>query len=72
MSTQLTKTEANICAAVGPRLCRDGLCCLADFIGERLTEINVTSPTGIREVQALTGDDLGMAYVQWLESKLDS
>ncbi|MEE2786631.1 MAG: glutathione synthase [Myxococcota bacterium] len=71
--TTLTETEQSICAVVGPRLRQDGLWFVGlDLIGERLTEVNVTSPTGIREVEALTGEDLGAAYVKWVEAKCAS
>ena len=65
----LTERDKAICAAVGPRLVQDGLWFVGlDVIGGYLTEINVTSPTGIREVEKLTGTDLGAAYVEWVES----
>jgi glutathione synthase len=36
-------------------------------IGGYLTEINVTSPTGIREIDRLDGTQLGLQTIQWLE-----
>jgi len=66
---ELTERDKAICAAVGQRLRDDGLWFVGlDVIGGYLTEINVTSPTGIREVEKMTGTDLGAAYVQWVES----
>ncbi len=65
---ELTERDRAICAAVGPRLRQDGLWFVGlDVIGGYLTEINVTSPTGIREVEKLAGVDLGDAYVKWVE-----
>lgn len=41
-----------------------------DVIGERLTEINVTSPTMLREICQLEGVDLADQVAQWLEKKV--
>ena len=71
-SVELTDRDREICRAVGPRLRADGLWFVGlDIIGDYLTEINVTSPTGIREIQSLTGMDVGHSYVQWVEQQLD-
>jgi len=52
----LNEREARIAAAVGGVLTEAGLRFVGlDLIGEHLTEINVTSPTGMREVEKLTG-----------------
>ena len=58
-SSDLTDTEREICAALGPELKRRGLLFVGiDVIGGRwLTEINVTSPTGIVAVDAFNGTD---------------
>jgi glutathione synthase len=54
--TELTQREREICAAVGPELVRMGILFAGlDVIGDWLTEINVTSPTGIREIAELDG-----------------
>ena len=69
--SELTHEEQRICQIVGPRLRQDGLWFVGlDVIGNKLTEINVTSPTGIREIQELTGRDVGVDYVRWVESRL--
>lgn len=69
----LTPREIEICDAVGPRLAADGLWFVGlDVIGDRLTEVNVTSPTGIREVKDLGGADIGDAYVAWVEQRVRS
>jgi glutathione synthase len=40
-----------------------------DVIGDRLTEVNVTSPTGIREIDALSGTQLATDTLIWVESR---
>ncbi len=57
---ELTARDREICAQVGPELRRRGLVFVGlDVIGEYLTEINVTSPTCIRELDAIYGLDIG-------------
>jgi glutathione synthase len=52
----LTERERAICAAIGPMLREKGLVFVGiDVIGEHLTEINVTSPTGLQEINRLDG-----------------
>ena len=54
--TKLTKREQDICARIGPELKSRGLIFVGiDVIGDYLTEINVTSPTGIQEINRLDG-----------------
>ncbi|HYE49846.1 MAG TPA: glutathione synthase [Azospirillaceae bacterium] len=54
--TALTARERDICAALGPVLREKGLVFVGiDMIGDYLTEINVTSPTGIQEINQLDG-----------------
>jgi glutathione synthase len=58
-ATQLTDREKHICAVIGPELKRRGLIFTGiDVIGDYLTEINVTSPTGIHEVKRFGGADI--------------
>jgi glutathione synthase len=67
MATEITDRERDICAQVGPILRRDGLAFVGlDVIGGYLTEINVTSPTGIREIDRLSGLRLGNTVIDWL------
>jgi glutathione synthase len=55
----LTPRELEICAAIGPALkARDLIFVGIDVIGGYLTEINVTSPTGIREIKRFGGPDI--------------
>jgi len=52
----LTKREHEICEAIGPTLAEKGLIFVGiDVIGDYLTEINVTSPTGIQEINRFDG-----------------
>ena len=63
-ATELTARDLEICAAIGPELRRRGLLFVGvDIIGDYLTEINVTSPTGIREIQRLSGTNI--AAITW-------
>ncbi|HEY0282392.1 MAG TPA: glutathione synthase [Rhizomicrobium sp.] len=56
--TTLTPRDMEICAALGPELKKRGLIFAGiDVIGDYLTEINVTSPTGIQEVKRFGGPD---------------
>src|SRR6201994_703565 len=58
-ATELTAREKAICAAIGPELKRRGLIFTGiDVIGDYMTEINVTSPTGIHEVKRFGGADI--------------
>ena len=57
-ATELTENEREICAALGPELKRRGLLFVGiDVIGGMLTEINVTSPTGIVAIDQFNGTD---------------
>lgn len=57
--TDLTPREREICERIGPALAERGLLFVGiDVIDGNLTEINVTSPTGIRAVRRLGGPDI--------------
>jgi glutathione synthase len=57
--TELTAREQEICKRLGPHLRKRGLLFVGiDVIGDYLTEINVTSPTGIRAVKNVGGPDV--------------
>jgi glutathione synthase len=59
VQTMLTPREREICAAIGPALRADGLVFVGiDVIGDYMTEINVTSPTGIQEIARLDGIEI--------------
>ena len=66
----LTKREHEICEALGPDLKARGLIFVGlDVIGDRLTEINVTSPTGIREVKRFGGEDIAAMIWDAIEAR---
>jgi glutathione synthase len=68
--TELTPRDREICARLGPELKKRGLLFTGiDVIGPYLTEINVTSPTGIRQVQALGGPDIAAMIWDAIERK---
>jgi glutathione synthase len=73
VATSLTEKERRICELVGPRLVRDGLYFVGiDVIGERLTEVNVTSPTGIQEMSRLDGVDGPEMVTKWVEDRVEA
>jgi len=66
----MTKREEDICAAIGPELKRRGFIFVGiDVIGDYMTEINVTSPTGIREVKKFGGADIAALFWDAVEAK---
>lgn len=68
-ATDLTPREREICAKLGPALRERGLLFVGiDVIGGYLTEINVTSPTGIRAVRNLGGPDVASIIWDRIES----
>src|SRR5207342_738122 len=68
--TDLTTREREICARLGPALRERGLIFVGiDVIDGYLTEINVTSPTGIRAVKALGGPDVAAMIWDRIEMK---
>ena len=68
--TKLTRREEEICARLGPALKKRGLIFVGiDVIGDYLTEINVTSPTGIREVKRFGGNDIAAMIWDAIEAK---
>ena len=68
--SQLTARDREICAAIGPRLREQGMIFVGiDVIGDYLTEINVTSPTGLREIARFDGVHLEKAIWDRIEAK---
>src|SRR6185312_16225917 len=68
--TEITAKEREICKRIGPELKRRGLLFTGiDVIGGWLTEINVTSPTGIRAIQKLGGPDVAKMIWDAIEQK---
>ncbi|MFM2277811.1 MAG: glutathione synthetase [Pseudomonadota bacterium] len=68
--TELTDREREICARIGPSLRERGFILVGiDVIGDYMTEINVTSPTGIREVKKFGGADIASLFWDAVEKK---
>ena len=68
--TAITARDLEICQCVAPKIRADGLYFVGiDVIGGYLTEVNVTSPTGIREIDRLDQTQLGVTVIKWLEDK---
>ncbi|MGO7906585.1 glutathione synthase [Rhizobium leguminosarum] len=69
-ATELTPREQEICARIGPALRERGFLLVGiDVIGDYMTEINVTSPTGIREVKKFGGADIAALLWDAIERK---
>jgi len=68
---ELSDRDRWICAQIGPELQRRGVLFAGlDVIGDYLTEVNVTSPTGIREINKLAGVNLAASLFDSVESEL--
>ena len=69
-TTELSPREREICERIGPTLREQGLIFVGiDVIDGHLTEINVTSPTGLRAIKRLGGPDLATALWDAIEAK---
>lgn len=72
-AVEMTARDQEICDRIGPELSKRGLVLVGiDVIGEWLTEINVTSPTGIQEVRRFGGADISVLLWDWIEGRLDA
>ncbi len=68
--TKLTAREREICARIGPSLRERGFILVGiDVIGDYMTEINITSPTGICEVKKFGGADIAALFWNAVEKK---
>ena len=68
-AVELSDRDQEICAIIGPELKKRGLVFVGiDVIGDYLTEINVTSPTGIREIERFTGESMAAAFWETVEN----
>lgn len=66
--TEITSREREICTQLAATLQKDGLTFVGiDVIGGYLTEVNVTSPTGIREIDRFSNTKLGKKFIEWVE-----
>ena len=70
VKAEITAEELALSATIAPRLEEDGLYFVGlDVIGGKLTEINVTSPTGIQQMSRLSGQPLEARVIEWLERR---
>jgi len=67
---EITDRDREIIAALSERLRRDGIYFAGiDVLGDYLTEVNVTSPTGIQEMSRFDGQDYSQRWIQWQEER---
>jgi glutathione synthase len=67
----ITARDREICRVLRPRLEHDGLYFVGlDIIGDYLTEVNVTSPTGVQEIDRLDGVTLEAKVIDFVESRV--
>ena len=70
LGIELTPRDLEICATIAPALkARDMIFVGIDVIGDYLTEINVTSPTGIREIKRFGGPDISVMIWDAIEKR---
>jgi len=70
VKAEITPRDRVIVETLSPRLREDGLYFVGlDIIGDYLTEINVTSPTGIQEINGLDGAQLERAVIDFVEQR---
>ena len=70
IKTDMTPRELEICARIGPELKKRGFMLVGiDVIGDVMTEINVTSPTGVREVKKFGGADIAALFWDAVEKR---
>lgn len=71
--TNLTEDDMRICNAIGPMLKARGQILVGiDVIGDKMTEINITSPTGVQELKRFSGVDAAALCWDAIEVKLKS
>lgn len=67
--TSLTDRDREICRALAPKLVARGLYFVGiDVLGDYLTEVNVTSPTGLMEIDALEGASIERSIIDFAEA----
>ena len=70
VKSKLSPRDKEICRAIGPALRQRGLVFVGiDVIGDYLTEINVTSPTGVQEINRLDGVTLEKPLMDAIEAR---
>jgi glutathione synthase len=71
VKAEVTARDREICRTLKPRLQRDGLYFVGlDIIGDFLTEVNVTSPTGVQEINRLDGVNLEARIIDFVEARV--
>jgi glutathione synthase len=71
VKAEVTARDREICRMLRPRLERDGLYFVGlDIIGSYLTEVNVTSPTGVQEIDRLDDVNLETKVIDFVESRV--
>ncbi len=69
--TELTESDLKICNAIGPMLkARRQILVGIDVIGDKMTEINITSPTGVQELKRFSGIDAAALAWDAIEARL--
>lgn len=72
IKAEVTPRDREICREVGPRLREEGLYFVGlDIIGDYLTEVNVTSPTGVQEINALDNVRLEAQVIDLVERQVE-
>ncbi|MGH7813890.1 MAG: glutathione synthase [Candidatus Binataceae bacterium] len=71
VKAEISPRDREICAMLRPRLQRDGIHFAGlDIIGDFLTEVNVTSPTGVQETDRLDGTNLAAQVIDFVEARV--
>lgn len=69
---EMTERDQEICDRIGPALSERGLILVGiDVIGDFLTEINVTAPTGVQEIRRFGGPDISALFWDWAEGRVE-
>ncbi len=72
VKAEVTPRDREICRELAPRLRQDGLYFVGlDIIGDYLTEVNVTSPTGVQEIDALNNVRLEAQVIDFVERAVE-
>ncbi|WP_375201680.1 glutathione synthase [Hyphococcus sp.] len=72
-AVEMNERDQEICDRIGPVLSERGLIFVGiDVIGDYLTEINVTSPTGVQEVRRFGGADISSLFWDWTEGQRET
>ena len=68
---EMTPSDLRICEAIGPELKRRGQVLVGiDVIGDKMTEVNVTSPTGVQELKRFSGVDAAALFWDAVDKRL--